>query len=134
MKLVAGFGCRQGCPADRLGSLLIDTLARFNLQGADLIGIASLDIKRDEPGLLELAEQLQLPLHFFSAEQLKPFEPQLSHRSALAFTHSGCHGVAESAALALAQQLSDRPVTLQVTRQKNTQATLALAQVARNPR
>ncbi|MDE1166569.1 MAG: cobalamin biosynthesis protein [Pseudomonas sp.] len=134
MKLVAGFGCQKGCPAEVLGSLLQATLLRFNLQGAELLGLASLDIKQHEPGLQALAEQLQRPLSFFSAAQLLPLEPLLSHRSAVAFAHTGCHGVAESAALALAQRLGGQPASLLVTRQKNAQATLALVQIPHDPR
>jgi len=66
-------------------------------------------------------------LQCFSAEQLVGYEHRLSHRSALAFAHPGCYGVAERTALALAEQLSDSPGRLLITRQKSAQATFALA-------
>ena len=43
---------------------------------------------------------------FFSSEQLHGYKPQLSHHSDIAFERTGCYGVAESAALALAEQLA----------------------------
>ncbi|MGC1329648.1 cobalamin biosynthesis protein [Pseudomonas sp.] len=122
--LYAGLGCQRNCPITELITLLDTTLTHHNLTCADLAGLATIDLKANEPALLELARTLNLPLITFSAAQLAPFEPQLSHKSALAFTHTGCHGVAESAALALAGPGSQ----LLVPRQKNTQATLALAQ------
>ncbi|MEB0174373.1 cobalamin biosynthesis protein, partial [Undibacterium sp. CCC1.1] len=61
-------------------------------------------------------------------------DAQLSYRSALAFAHTGCHGVAESAALALAEQLSGRPSVLLINRSKNRHATFALAGDVPNPR
>ena len=91
---------------------------------------ASIDLKRDEPGLIELAEQLALPLMYFSSEQLATYQAQLSHHSDIAFERTGCYGVAESAALALAEQLAQAPAKLLIPRQKYAQATLALASAA----
>ncbi|MEX5344011.1 cobalamin biosynthesis protein [Pseudomonas sp. I2] len=124
--LYAGFGCRQGCPADTLQALLRGALAAHGLAPALLRGIASIDLKANEPGLQELARRLALPLVLFSPAQLHAFEPLLSHRSATTFQHSGCWGVAESAALALASQ-AQGPAALRVTRQVLGPATLALA-------
>lgn len=120
----AGLGCQRNCPADMMANLLDTTLAQHGLTRGDLAGLASIDLKANEPGLQQLAADLGLPLVVFSAAQLAPFEPLLTHRSATAFTHTGCHGVAESAALALAGVGGE----LRITRQKNAQATLALAQ------
>lgn len=124
--LYAGFGCRSGCPVDTLANLLRRTLAEHQLPLSALHGIASIDHKADEPGLLQLAEQLALPLVVFDAEQLLPLAPQLSHRSAVSFRHTGCWGVAESAALALAQARHPQ-ARLRVHRQVSVDATLALA-------
>ncbi|WDY60602.1 cobalamin biosynthesis protein [Pseudomonas sp. PSKL.D1] len=124
--LYAGFGCRRGCPAKTLDTLLRQALKHHGLSQTALQGIASIDLKADEPGLLELARHFALPLVTFSAAQLLAFEPQLSHRSAVAYANSGCWGVAESSALALARQ--QHPAShLLVTRQTLGPATLALA-------
>ena len=120
-----GLGCRRGCPASELLALLAEGLHGNGLQAVHLAGLASLDNKRDEPGLLALARQLSLPLVFFSAQDVLRFEPQLSQRSARAFAQTGCHGVAESCALALAAEHG--PARLVVTRLQSPQATLALA-------
>lgn len=125
--LVVGLGCQRGCPASALRALLEQTLLTHGIALDNVRALASIDLKRDEPGLLELAEQLALPLTCFPAEQLAGYQTQLSQRSRIAFEHTGCHGVAESAALALAEQLGDSPAKLLITRQKSAQATLALA-------
>lgn len=122
----AGFGCRRGCPADTLEILLRQALANQGLALADLQGIASVNLKADEPGLQQLAERLDLPLVLYDTAQLQPYEPQLSHRSATAHAHSGCWGVAESAALALACQRVGT-ARLLLKRQVLGPATLALA-------
>jgi cobalt-precorrin 5A hydrolase len=125
--LVVGLGCQRGCPASTLLALLDQALQAYNIELRAIRALASIDLKRDEPGLLQLAEQLALPLTVFTSAQLAAYEPQLSHRSEIAFERTGCYGVAESAALALAEQLTQNPAKLLITRQKYAQATFALA-------
>lgn len=128
--LVVGLGCQRGCPVSTLRALLDQALQAHQIELHQISALASIDVKRDEPGLTALAEQLGLELTFFSSEQLAGYEPQLSHRSDIAFERTGCYGVAESAALALAEQLGQAPAKLVISRQKYAQATLALAGVA----
>lgn len=125
--LVVGLGCQRGCPASTLRALLDQALQAHQIGLHQIKALASIDLKRDEPALVELAEQLSLPLTYFSSTQLAGYEPQLSHHSQIAFERTGCYGVAESAALALAEQLTQTPAKLLITRQKYAQATLALA-------
>lgn len=127
MILVVGLGCQRGCEVHSLLALLDSTLAEAGIERQRITALASIDRKRNEPGMQALAQRLNVPLQFFSAEQLAGYEHRLSHRSALAFAHTGCYGVAESAALTLAEQLSNGPARLLIPRKKNTQATLALA-------
>lgn len=134
--LVIGLGCQRGCPAELLLQLIEQSLGAHGIKLKAVSALASIDQKNAEPGLLALAKQLELPLVFFSAAELAAFEAQLSHRSPLAFTHTGCYGVAESSALALAQRLglSSAPGELLIPRQKNQQATFALAGSVANRR
>ncbi|MGY2289476.1 cobalamin biosynthesis protein [Pseudomonas sp. SDO528_S397] len=124
---VVGVGCQRGCDVNHLLDLFNTALAEGGVDRPSITALASIDLKQHEPGLLALAQRLKLPLHCFSAEQLAAYEGRLSHKSAVAFAHTGCHGVAESAALALAEQLAQRPASLQITRKKTAQATFALA-------
>jgi cobalt-precorrin 5A hydrolase len=128
--LVVGLGCQRGCPVSTLRALLDQALQAHNIALHQIKALASIDLKRGEPGLLELAEQLALPLMYFSSEELEVYKPQLSHHSDIAFERTGCYGVAESAALALAEQLTQAPAKLLISRQKYAQATLALACIA----
>ena len=125
--LVVGLGCQRGCPVSTLRALLDQALQAHHIGLHQIRALASIDLKRDEPALVELAEQLSLPLTYFSSTQLAGYEPQLSHHSQIAFERTGCYGVAESAALALVEHLTQTPAKLLITRQKYAQATLALA-------
>ncbi|KJZ66771.1 cobalamin biosynthesis protein [Pseudomonas fluorescens] len=128
--LVVGLGCQRGCPVSTLRALLDQALQAHKIGLHQIKALASIDLKREEPGLIELAKQLELPLMYFSSEQLAGYQPQLSHRSDIAFERTGCYGVAESAALALAEHLAQAPAKLLISRQKYAQATLALAGAA----
>ena len=132
--LVIGLGCRQGCSAVHLIALIKQSLDKAGLALSAISALASIETKQHEPGLLQVAAQLNFRLEVFSAEQLAPFSSRLSHHSTIAFEHTGCYGVAESAALALAEQLGDGPASVLITRQKSSAATFALACARQKPR
>ncbi|WP_459200653.1 cobalamin biosynthesis protein [Pseudomonas tremae] len=125
--LVVGLGCRRGCSAEALRELIGNSLEAHGLRLSSVTALASIDLKDQEPGLLELAEQLAVPLVFFNAAQLVAWELHLTHRSAQVFQTTGCHGVAEGSALALAAQLGDGTARLLIERQKSAQVTFSLA-------
>ena len=125
--LVVGLGCQRGCPVSTLRALLDQALQAHSIELEQISALASIDLKREEPGLVELGVQLGLEVQFFSSEALARYSGQLSHHSDIAFERTGCYGIAESAALALAEQLARTPAKLLISRQKYAQATLALA-------
>ncbi|MBA1190460.1 cobalamin biosynthesis protein [Pseudomonas entomophila] len=124
--LFVGIGCRRGCSVDELASLLTQTLQAQGGSMARLAGLASITLKAEEPGLCALAERLAVPLRCFDPHALQAFEPRLTHRSHAAWRATGCWGVAESAALALAHQHTGA-AWLIVPRVASAQATLAMA-------
>lgn len=124
---VVGLGCQRGCSALELRQLMEDGLRECRLELADVAALASIDGKSAEEGLLELGRGLGLRIGFFSADDLAAYESQLSHRSDIAFERTGCYGVAESAALAMATRLTGSPATLVIPRRKSPHATFALA-------
>jgi cobalt-precorrin 5A hydrolase len=126
----AGLGCRSGCPETSLRQLLEQTLRECGLTIEQLAGLASIDVKRDEPGLRALAKTLNLPLTFFSAQQLARFENRVGAISTPTVRVAGAAGVAEAAALALAEQYSNSSAELIVDKRKNADATVALARPA----
>lgn len=124
---IAGLGCRRGCAAAELRELLEQTLAQLALPLSALHGLASSTRKRDEVGLLQLAADLGLPLDFYSAEQLAPYELQLSESSERVRELTGSASVAEASALACAAERTGRAATLIYRKQRSAAATLAIA-------
>jgi cobalt-precorrin 5A hydrolase len=132
--LAAGLGCNRGCPLELLLTLIDITLNRHGLQRNDLSALASIELKQDEPGLHELAETLGLPIIFYPAATLNEYSDRLSRKSDIVFRETGCYGVAEAAALACAERLvqHDYRAELLIPKQKNPDATLAIARIYGN--
>lgn len=132
--LVAGLGCNRGCPLDSLRTLLDTTLAAHGLQRSAVQALASIALKQDETGLHELAAELGTPIAFYPASVLDEYRDRLSRLSGTVFRATGCYGVAEAAALAHAERLvhHDFPAELLIPKQKNADATLAIARIYGN--
>jgi cobalt-precorrin 5A hydrolase len=122
----AGIGCRRGVDAKALYELLERTLRRNGLRVDQIASIASIDARRHEPGLLELASLLNVPLRFFSAQQLAPFEHCARETSAVVQRATGVAAVAETAALAACGDGGE----LLGRKLKSVAATCALARVS----
>lgn len=69
--LTIGIGCRRGVTARQIGRLVDDTLRSYSLYPEALLQAATIDLKKDEPGLLEFCRQRELPLHTYTAEELR---------------------------------------------------------------
>ena len=68
--LVAGMGCRRGVSVDELEELLLGTFDSHNLAHRSLRCIATAELKRDEPGIQELAEKYGVPVVYYTADEL----------------------------------------------------------------
>ncbi len=68
--LVAGIGCSRGARAEEILELLENCLDEAGLSMQSVAALASIDVKRDEAGLLEAAEKLGVGLEFHTADAL----------------------------------------------------------------
>lgn len=122
-----GIGCRRGCSETSLRELLDRTLHENAIAIETLAGIATIDSKRDEAGLLSLATNLKLPLHFFSAVELNRFSERVDASALIVLLETGAANIAEASALALAEKETGQAAELIVRKCKNADSTLALA-------
>lgn len=116
--LVLGVGCERGCDASELEELL----AGLELDPRSIACVASIDLKADEAAIHQLADSLQVPARFFTAEELEAEASRLENPSEIVFAEVGCHGVAEGAALAAVGKDGE----LMVAKQKAKRATMAV--------
>jgi len=98
--LALGVGCERGCPVDDLYDLVMETLAGQCLSPKAIACVSSIDLKADEAAVHELANRLGVPARFFDAAILEAESDRLVSPSDVVFAETGCHGVAEGAALA----------------------------------
>ena len=121
--VMLGVGCARGCPADEVIELVMQELARADINAAAIAGIFSVDLKADEPALHALAAMLAVPLRVFDREVLAAQAPRLHNPSDAVQDEIGIPGVAEAAALAAA---GDEALLIH-PKAKSGQATMALA-------
>jgi cobalt-precorrin 5A hydrolase len=119
--LFVGIGCNRNTSRAEIRELLERTLTAAGLSPSSLGGIASIDLKRDEPGLLALGRDLALPLSFYTAQELNRVET-IQHPSEQVRRAVGARSVCEAAAI-LAANRGD--LVVPKTRSKN--ATVAVA-------
>lgn len=119
--LVAGMGCNRGTSASALGELLAATLAANGLALASVAALTSVDAKADEPGLVELAAQLCVPLVTWPAETLAVID--VPNPSPAAAEAVGTPSVAEASVIAHGGQLI-------VPKTRTTEATVAIGRLA----
>ncbi len=90
--ITAGIGCRKGCSAAEIIALIQSAGQPDRL--------AAPGFKRCEPGLLEAAASLGLPLDFVSDGVLASVQPHCLTSSAAVTRATGHASIAEAAALA----------------------------------
>ena len=65
-----GIGCERNTSKELIANSLNNFLKSKNLSHHSIAGFATVDIKKDEKGILELAEENNLPIKFFNKEDL----------------------------------------------------------------
>jgi cobalt-precorrin 5A hydrolase/precorrin-3B C17-methyltransferase len=122
--LALGVGCERGVASRELIALTEETLARAGLARESVAAVCSIELKADEEAVHDLARHLGVQARFFPARVLERETPRLKNPSAVVFRETGCHGVAEGAALAAV----GRRGWLVAPKRKSRRATVAVAQ------
>lgn len=68
--VTVGMGCRKGIAVEAAEELLYKVLSEHGISVRSIEKICSIDIKKDEAALKQLAEKLGVPFEVFSAEEL----------------------------------------------------------------
>jgi cobalt-precorrin 5A hydrolase/precorrin-3B C17-methyltransferase len=120
-KYALGLGCARGCSVDEMWNLVSKCMEEANIAAGSISSVGSLDLKGDEPAIIETALRLGVPFRLFEANELESLTPKLANPSEVVFTEVGCHGVSEAAAIALSGG------SLVVEKKKTINATCAIA-------
>ena len=95
---VLGVGCRKGTPATALERAFAEFLERSGLNSLAFHKVCSIDLKRDEPGLLAFCQSRGLAFETFSAQALLAVEGDFSP-SGFVRSVTGVDNVCERAAV-----------------------------------
>ncbi|NCD08643.1 MAG: cobalamin biosynthesis protein CbiG [Negativicutes bacterium] len=97
-----GIGCRRGIAMELIEELVFAKLAEMNISLKAIVGISSVDLKKDEQGLLAFSDKYHLPIKFFTSEEL---EQQSGEFTSSDFVKSvvGVSNVCERAAVAISE-------------------------------
>lgn len=96
--LTLGIGCRRGTPMEAIEKAVDSVLRERGIPRAALGSAASIDLKKEEPGLLAFCEKWELPAAFYSAEDLRQV-PGVFPPSEFVRSVTGVDNVCQRAAL-----------------------------------
>ncbi|GGG13962.1 cobalt-precorrin 5A hydrolase [Paenibacillus abyssi] len=95
--LVLGIGCNRGTAADEIEAFILDTLTELRLSVKSVRNIATIDLKKDEQGLIDVCTKYGWELITYTPEQLNTIP--LKNPSETVYRYTGAYGVSEPAAL-----------------------------------
>lgn len=98
-RYVVGMGCRKNKDTEELLGFYQETLEQAMVEPGEVYALASIDKKRDEPGLLAISERMRIPFFTYTAEELNRVGACV-HSSEFVKAQVGVDNVCERAALA----------------------------------
>ncbi len=101
-KIVVGIGCRRGKECEWIYEGFSKSIADLNIHKSRVNMLASAEIKKDEKGILDLSDKLNIPVHFVELDRLKLFESPDVQKSEFVKSKFGIYGVCEPSALIMA--------------------------------
>ena len=96
--LHVGVGCKRGTPKEKIEAAIDHALNEHRLDRRAVKAVASIDVKKDEEGLLAWCHENQLPVSFSSADELNAVKGTFSH-SDYVFKTVGTGNVCDRAAM-----------------------------------
>lgn len=77
-RYVLGIGCRKEKPYEEIEAEVLRVLESEGIAVREICGMASIDLKKDEKGLLTFSDKYRLPFVTYSAEELMAVEGEFS--------------------------------------------------------
>lgn len=95
---ILGFGCRKGKEAEKIGVFIAENLEKAGISLMQVGGLASIDVKKDEPGLVAWCRRERIPFMTYGAEELRGLDGDF-RKSRFVEQQVGVDNVCERAAL-----------------------------------
>lgn len=79
--LHVGIGCKKYTTLEQIEELYRKTLDEYNIDLRSIKNLSSIDLKKDEEGLLKFADKYKLPVEFYTAEELNALSGEFTPSS-----------------------------------------------------
>ena len=130
MKIALGLGCDRDTPLATVRTVIDEALLACQSTLADVAAVASIDLKADEPALLQLALEQGWTIRFYPAAELAAVD--VPNPSETVRKHTGTPSVSEAAAL-LAAGTDKTQLIIEKHRHRGPDGRNATVSIARIP-
>lgn len=118
--IVLGIGCNRGTSMEEIEKVIQDTLNELQFSIKSVKAICSIDLKKDEEGIIAVAQKYNWEFTCYSADELNRAQIDLPSETVYKFT--GAYGVSEPAA-----RLYSGAQILAMTKKKSGNVTISVA-------
>ncbi|PLT33184.1 cobalt-precorrin 5A hydrolase [Bacillus sp. V5-8f] len=118
--LVLGMGCNRGTSAEEIETVIDKTLSDLNFSIKSVKALCTIELKKDEPGLLEIVKKNSWEFVCYTASELNALE--LVEPSETVFKYTGAYGVSEPAA-----RMYSGAEKLELVKKKSGNVTISVA-------
>ncbi|WHX31894.1 cobalamin biosynthesis protein [Brevibacillus agri] len=94
--IVLGMGCNRGTSAEEIEAVIRETLDELQFSLKSVKALVTIELKKDEAGLIAVCEKYGWPFVWYSPQELNQVE--ISEPSETVFKFTGAYGVSEPAA------------------------------------
>lgn len=102
-----GIGCRKGVEGSRIIEAIENSLNKINLSSKSIKSMGTVEVKKDEAGIIEAAKFYNCPLKIFTIEDIKEIE-DMFQKSQFVKDTIGVFSVSEPVAYLLGGELTTR--------------------------
>ena len=124
-----GLGCERNTSKELIEDSLQSFLATNNLSPLSIAGFATVDLKKDEKAILEISKEKNLPIKFFTSEELS--STKTPNPSNVVLNEIGTPSVAEAACMIAAGQgsklLKEKKIFKSIDSSKSTFGAVTIA-------
>ncbi|MGD8189565.1 cobalt-precorrin 5A hydrolase [Brevibacillus ginsengisoli] len=124
--LVLGMGCNRGTSYEEIETVIKETLSELGLSIRSVKAVCSIDLKKDEAGLLQVCQQYKWEFITYTADQLN--EMNIEEPSETVYRYTGAYAVSEPAAKRYAK--TDK---LLLTKKKSGNVTISVGLLTFDP-
>lgn len=93
--IVLGMGCNRGTSAEEIEAVIKETLDELQFSIKSVKALTTIELKKDEAGLIAVCEKYGWPFVWYSPEQLN--QVQIEDPSETVYKFTGAYGVSEPA-------------------------------------